>query len=840
MSSDFEFSTLPPEALQLVVQVLMGSGDERFMAVARRLESGSSLVLESETAAGEGTLFLSLPQFRVVQRKRPAPNPVLYTRLDPELVKNWFSPDGEFARAMPGYESRPEQMEMASAVAEAFSDAKHLVVEAGTGVGKTLAYLVPSVLWSLANNLPVVICTSTKNLQEQLFRKDLPLIVSLLRQPLSFALVKGRSNYVCLSRLEAAARHPDVEFSPDQLPALASALAWAFRTASGDLAEFEQERGEEGTAGIRDLICSNPDECRGRRCRYYSRCFLQRARAEGQAADVVVTNHAVFFAEPSAQPLALPKAAQVVFDEAHNLEESATSSFEREFSTHVLRRTLRKLMRSGRGRSGKNHGLVPDLERELLTRNFLISDDSRKAFLRLLADVRDAMDDVAQSSRRYFRALGCLPRTEDFTLRLLPSVLESGPWNDTLPALRKLQDDLAKLCDCTHLLSRVFKEIPEGAPPPEREGVPLLLASPAALAGAGAGDAESGPVSDFARRVDLADAALAEAAGDLEFLSSATKENWAFWVAMSSSGKFSRAPTTGELHAAPIEVAELLNERIFAKLDSAVLCSATIGVGDSVRFMSGRLGLDRVDSDRLAVQRMGSPFDYPSQCLCCAAQFLPPQAVGDGLNQTTLAFIESFGDFLVKLLAVTKGRTLVLFTSYSMMNAVAERICDALREGGIRLLMQGAGISRETLTSLFRDESSPSVLFGTDSFREGVDIVGSTLSCVVLAKLPFAAVGDPLVSARTDSVQAKTGNSFHNYSVPQAIIKFRQGFGRLIRHKTDRGVVIVADDRIYTKSYGAQFRRNLPIEPVQYKNEERLLRDVDAFLNHGRKELAQG
>lgn len=830
MPPDSEFSTLPPEALQLVVQILAGSDDGRFRAVARRLGGAAPLVLESATESGEGTLFLPLPQFRAVQRGRPAPNPVLYTRLDPELVKNWFSPDGEFARALPGYESRPEQMEMAAAVAEAFSDAKHLVVEAGTGVGKTLAYLVPSVMWSLANDLPVVVCTSTKNLQEQLFSKDLPLVASRLRQPVSFALVKGRQNYVCLSRLEAAARHPEVDFSPDALPALASAVAWAFRTAGGDLAEFEQERGEDGAAGIREQICSNPDECRGRRCRYYSRCFLQKARAEAQAADVVVTNHAVFFAEPAAQPLALPKSAQVVFDEAHNLEEAATSHFSREFSPNALRRALRKLMRSSRGRAGGKHGLIPDLERAILSRNFLASDDSRGAFLRLLADVRGAMDGVARSSRMYFRALGRLPRADESALRILPSVLESGAWSDTLPALEKLQDDMARLCDGADLLSRVFKVTPEGAPPPAREGVPLLLAPPPALSGVGAGTADADRISDFGRRADAAFAAVSGAADDLEFMSSAKEENWAFWVEMSQSGGFQRTLSSGELHAAPVDVAGLLNESVYSKLDSAVLCSATIGVGSGVEFMAGRLGLDLVEPDRISVRRLGSPFDYASQCLCCAARFLPPQRGGDADAGASGAFVGAFGGFLVKLLAVTGGRTLVLFTSYRTMDAVAGLVGEALRAEGVRLLVQGAGMSRETLTRLFRDESTPSVLFGTDSFREGVDIAGSALSCVVLAKLPFAAVGDPLVAARADSVQEKTGNAFHNYSVPQAIIRFRQGFGRLIRCRTDRGTVIIADDRIFTKNYGPQFRRNLPVEPVQYKNEADLLRDVAAFL----------
>jgi ATP-dependent DNA helicase DinG len=258
-----------------------------------------------------------------------------------------------------------------------------------------------------------------------------------------------------------------------------------------------------------------------------------------------------------------------------------------------------------------------------------------------------------------------------------------------------------------------------------------------------------------------------------------------------------------------------------------------MSVSGSTSYLAHRLGLDLLEPDRIAECRLGSPFDYARQCLAAVPAFLPPQAAG-GDAEEGAAFVDAFGGLLARLAAIARGRTLALFTSYATMLAVAQRAAPDLRAAGIRLLVQGSGPSREALTADFRDEAAgPAVLLGTDSFWEGVDLIGDALRCLVIAKLPFDPPDDPLVDARSERVEQGGGSAFRDYAVPNAVIRFRQGFGRLIRHRTDRGVAILADTRLYTKGYGAIFRRNLPAEPRRYDDEQDLLADVAGFLGEG-------
>ena len=831
------FGDLPEEALAVVAELLSASEREEDRATGRRLEARRGFVLTAGPAAGGG-LFAGLPQHPREIRRREPPNPARYAQIDAEDVRRWFADGGTFAQAMPGYESRPEQMRMAGDVAEAFSACRHLIVEAGTGVGKTMAYLVPAVLWSLSNDVPVVVSTNTKNLQDQIFRKDLPLIARMLRTPVRFALIKGRGNYLCLARLERLVDRREAEFGREELPALARAVAWAFRTATGDLSDFDPGpcggAGEGGGPSVAERAASNAEDCRGRKCPYWSRCFLQKARADSLAADIVITNHAVFFSEPEDKPLALPRAAHVVFDEAHNLEEAATAKFAREASPWTVRRQLRRLhvprrRRAGAGGGaapGSGTGLVAELEAMLLRAPCMATEDGRSAVFELLSRARELTDAAGKSAQAWFRALGGLPRSGETQLRLRPETIAGAPWEDTLPALRRFQDDLFALWSVLSLLSQVFHPV-EGAPPPRTSGVELML-SPRVAAGAAAGDARlSEEVSEAGRRLGAAAAALQETIEDVEFLTRADNEDWAYWIAVTSERGRRGAPEAG-LCAAPVDVSHFLADDVFGKLDCAVLCSATMSVSGSPAFLSRRLGLDRIEPERVAESRLGSPFDYAGQCLAAVPSFLPDAAPGPGGESA--AFAEAFGDLLAALAVRAGGRTMALFTSYRMMQAAARRAAPALEAAGIRLLVQGSGPSREALTAAFRDGARPSVLLGTDSFWEGVDLIGDALSCLVIAKLPFPSPGDPLVDARCERIEKDGASAFHDYSLPSAVIKLRQGFGRLIRHKEDRGVVVIADNRLFTKGYGAVFRRNLPAEVRRFADAASLLAAADAFL----------
>ncbi len=803
---------LPAGAAEVIAQLLFTTGDGLLKTVAERISRRHAFVLCVDRPESGEVLVDALPAHRFSPIKREPPNPAQFVQLDPNTVGEWFRPGGVFSRVVPGYEHREEQALMAVAVADAFSSQRHLVVEAGTGVGKTMAYLVPAVLWTLANKIPVVISTNTKNLQNQIYHKDLPVIARIIQTPLKTALIKGRSNYICLTRLTHLLRHRESELTEAQLLPLAHVCAWLFSTRSGDLVELAQAQ------AVADKLASTAEDCRGRKCPHYSRCFLQAARQASLSSDIVITNHSVYFSEPD-KPLALPQHAQVVFDEAHNLEEAATRKFVRELTPYTFFTVLRKLHVTSRRQSG---GLFGRMRAALLENNFMATAGDRDLLFEKLNTAITCVEAARASGRRFLRALADLPPRGEPSMRLRPASLLSPAWQDRVPLLHRLQDDVFALKEEVESLARLFEEGSEAVTGGDFAVVPQLPAPPAAGA---TGLAQQSRVVDFARELGGAVVTVVDLADTLAFTTAVADSDWVYWISIAKGA--ADHGSLGGLHAAPIEIAGFLAESLFAKKESVVLCSATMNVGGSPAFISHRIGLDRVDPDRVFSRSVGSPFDYPRQCLAAVPMFLP--AVAGGGSRAEGAYSDAFSDFTAALAGVTRGRMLVLFTSYRMMRSCAERMKVPLESIGVRLLVQGEGQTRERITRLFR-EDRPSVLMGTDSFWEGVDLIGETLSCVVIARLPFDAVADPIVSARSERVAEHGGDSFRDFALPNAVIQFRQGFGRLIRHHADRGLVVVADQRILTKNYGGSFRRSLPAEMVAYAHATALLQDAARFL----------
>ena len=515
--------------------VLSAGSDDALKALSAELARSQAFALTARPSLDESgdALFKSIPPHHFVYPKRELPNPVEYRQIPADDVGRWFQAGGEFERAVPDFEYRPEQHQMAVAVAEAFNGQRHLVVEAGTGIGKTIAYLVPAVLWSLANKIPVVVSTNTKNLQEQIFTKDLPAIARVIRAPFKSALIKGRSNYLCLSRLEQLLSHREAELAEDQLLPLAHLCAWIFRTATGDLSELD------GGAEVSDRLASTPEECRGRKCRHYGRCFLQRARNLSINADIVITNHSVFFSEPE-KPLALPKTAQVVFDEAHNLEEAATRKFEREVTAYSFNGTLRKLHHASRRRES---GLLHRLRELLFANNFLDAAEARDALYERLGAAIKHADKLRLSSRRFLKGVAGLPRKEESVMRLRPAVHASFAWSEIVPLLQTAQDDL-------YALTAELEKIQDlRGPETPAEAV-----------------ARAEPVADAIRELGFS-SQRCQLADNLEFTT-------AIAIATSVLGAVSRdydGKPIGGLHAAPIEIAKYMAETVFAKKERRAL-----------------------------------------------------------------------------------------------------------------------------------------------------------------------------------------------------------------------------------------------------------------------------
>ena len=712
--------------------------------------------------------------------------------LSADEVAELLGRDGPFAARLPSYECRDEQQQMARAIAEAFNTGHHLLVEAGTGVGKSVAYLVPSILWATTNHTPVVISTNTKNLQAQLFDKDIPLVRAALGVAFSAALIKGRLNYVCLRKLEAQAVHGGMDLEPAQRRALASVLVWLASTRTGDLAEA-LAGAEDAGGGLAAALTSTGEECRGAQCAHRRKCFLYRARRKAQSADIVVANHAVVLKEMGAEegsPV-LPPYGQLVFDEAHNLEDAATSLLSREISLTRLRAPMHRLTRPGR--RGAMAGFVPALLAQVEGAADRL-DATRVAAVRAHgARLLAALPAVDPAAARFFEHLAGVVKSAGAreSVRLWPD-RKAEPWWGELDAAR------AALAAAIDPVRRATQDL----------ATAVGLLDPSVLP----------DVGDAAQDLTAVGLWLLEFTGDMEVVFGAGDGNGVAWVERVS-------PAAGGARAwsAPVRVGPGLAEALYSCKHSVIFASATLTAGGSFTFMRKRLGIDQVNPERVTELILGTPFDYERQCRVVVPMFLPEPGGQDA------AYAVALGELLGEVFRRTQGRGLALFTSFEMLRKTARVVRDGLDGTGIRVLEQGVSGSREGITETFRKDIR-SVLLGAQSFWEGVDVVGESLSCLVVARLPFAVFTDPVVAARCEQIESEGGQAFTDYALPGAVIRFRQGFGRLIRHRTDRGMVIVADRRILAKPYGRWFRRSLPVATVPAEDRDQFLAGIEAFF----------
>lgn len=625
-------------------------------------------------------------------------------------VEGVLGPGGALSAALERYEHRPEQLHMALEVERAFEQRELLLAEAGTGTGKTLAYLVPAVL----SGRKVVISTATKNLQEQVFFKDMPLLKQRVGVQFDAALLKGRSNYLCLQRFEAFDHSPD--FASREEANLYPALrAWALKTDVGDRAELELP---DNFATWQELSTTS-ETCLGMKCPYYEPCFVTRARRRAEVADVLVVNHHLFFADlvlkgrgARSGEGVIPRYDAVVFDEAHALEDIATEYF---------------------GVSVSNFRFE-DLVRDAL--KALPSTSERGGLLSAIALQLRGRADV------FFKAAAQrLGRFESVHLDAQSLAHTGGVRAD-------LQTSLAALASfCSN--------------------------------------AEEQEVIALARRAG-------DLGNELEFIATADSIEHVFWAEPHPRGLF--------LRAAPIDIAKELKARLYSAVDTVVFTSATLTADNRFDFFARRMGLrgDTAEEDASVVRevRVDSPFDYPRQAALYVPSHLPePNAPG---------FVEAVSEELYALASVTSGRAFFLFTSLRNMTAAHALLKNRLP---YQVLLQG-----ERPKSVLLDEfqQQPSVLFASHSFWEGVDVPGEALSLVVIDKLPFASPTDPVVAARIRRIEEAGADPFSTYQLPEAAISLRQGFGRLIRTKDDRGIVAILDRRLHTRPYGRMLLRSLP------------------------------
>lgn len=822
---EFMPGMIPAEAAMVIGQLLLCSTDENIKGLGGLVIKAHPLPMDATNNSYEAML-LRLQMSKEQPIKRTTPNPLDYKQIPPESVADWFSSSGPLTRLLPNYEPRTEQVDMAYKVAMAFNGSEHLIVEAGTGIGKTMAYLVPAALWSMSNNVPVVISTNTKNLQSQIFEKDLPIIRDALHKKLRYTVIKGRSNYVCLARIASVLSSIETELANEQILGFAQTCAWLFRTNDGDLSAAPDIPYCDNGA---NRLFSTPEECRGRKCPFYTRCFLQRARIQSQNSDIVITNHSVYFSEPSDRPLALPLHSQVIFDEAHNLEEAATRKFLREVTPLAILLPIRRLYVKTRN---SEHGLIIRLKRLFMASTVVpeASAKYRDGIFEKLNALIDSLGKIRVVLPPYLRQLEQLIPPQESSIRLLPDVKYRGMWQDAEPLLNKVLDALYEInsliTEISGSISAEVEHCKEIQSNHLNDSSPLLDI----LVSQGNIEASGQLFSMLSSELAQYGSTFSEILANLEFITELGDRQWVYWI--ERTGAKSERGFAVSVHAAPISIARFLADGLYACKDSVILCSATMNVAGSTAFIAHRIGIDLIEADRIRSFIAGSPFDYKEQCRVLAPTFLPDPSERNGDEK----FAKEFAPFMKNILMLTMGRTLILFTSYRLMQLCAKELeaelAIASSKGAphIHVLMQGGGQSRERLTQQFKDEPYSSVLMGTDSFWEGVDLIGDTLTSLVIVKLPFDAINDPIVNARAEQVRQETGDSFMGYSVPNAVIKFRQGFGRLIRHKHDRGVVVITDPRLITKGYGGMFRRSIPAEVERCTSAECVYKTLERFL----------
>lgn len=647
-------------------------------------------------------------------------------------IAGLFGPKGSLA-TISGFEWRPEQQRMAAAVAETLEGRSHLVVEAGTGVGKSLAYLLPAVLHARRTGRKALISTHTINLQEQLLYKDIPLVRGLINEEFEAVLLKGRQNYVCPTRLSRAAYHGGDLFTAEERPELERIREWAATTADGSLSDLPFDPAPQLWA----QICSEQHLCTPKTCGRDSGCFYQSARRRAQSAQVLVLNHTLFFTllgDPEDEGLGyLFPDDFVIFDEAHTVEQVASRHLGFSLSQYGLRQSIQRLYN---------------------------------------------------------------PRTRKGLLQQARHTEAISTASNLMPEIDRFFDSLAGAClfkqgrECRireHQSAELAQAVAKST---LSEGLALLAESAGSAAAKTEEEGLKGELTEVMSRLRAARSGLSD------FLSQ-SEPGHVYWV--ERGGK---ASTWHSLHAAPVAVAPLLGRLLFREGGTAVMTSATLSVGsEELHYFKGRVGGEEVPSLQL-----GSPFDYNRQMKLYLVKKMPePRETG---------YEEALAKWIEHFTTESKARAFVLFTSYKTMQAVATRMEKFFEKKQWNLIVQGAGLSRSRMLETFRD-GGECVLFGTDSFWTGVDLPGEALSSVIITRLPFVTPDHPLTEAKLEEITSSGGDPFRDYSLPEAILKLRQGIGRLIRSGNDTGSVVILDSRILSKPYGKAFLKALPECPVE-------------------------
>lgn len=689
----------------------------------------------------------------------------------------WFGDDSPLGQALPSFEIRPGQQHMVDAVTRALAENRHLIAEAGTGTGKSLAYLIPAALHATEEDTRVIVSTHTIALQDQIDQRDFPTLRKVMQMPLSLAVFKGRTHYVCMRKLQQETAGADFGTPRAEIEAYMTLISWLAHTPAGNREELSM------TGKLPDVwqrVQSETETCIHKRCPFFKPCYYFRARAAAYEADIVVTNHSLVLSDLKSDHRVLPRYDKIIFDEAHHLEEEATRHLGAEVYAGQCAASMGRLVRDG----GK-HGVIPELSARLADGG--LTEAKLAATLESLKghvmDLKAVVDDA-------FLALGQLIPTGQSEMRITLDITQSAAWQgyvsatDAIAHIRQqLTDDADQIEDAAERMSDI----------------------------------------DLSGRLYDSAGFLRELLGRTDILcqAGAAGPEWVVWVERTG---FADRPQVS-LHLAPIDVASILSSTLFETKQSVVLTSATLSVDGNFDFISERLGLmEHARAGQLDTLSVPSPFDYQTQAILCVPSDIPELAKM-GPNEAAVWLSDS----IFQLAKASGGRLMALFTSHAMLRATAKALRDPLSRHGYRLFAQGVDGNRAHLLESFR-QAETGVLLGAQSFWEGIDLPGDQLTTLVIIRLPFAPPTHPVTVARHERLEQQGQSAFWRASLPEAVVRFRQGFGRLIRTINDRGVVVVYDKRIITAKYGQSFIRSLPgLRPI-VASEQEVIRQIRAFL----------
>lgn len=692
--------------------------------------------------------------------------------VDENEVSSYLGQDGLLSKVIKNYEYRPQQLAMARAVTRSLNNGHYLLSEAGTGTGKSMAYLLPSVLWAKKNRQKVVLSTHTINLQEQLCHKDVPLLQSLSGMNFKACLVKGRSNFLCLRRWYAALG--DKNINSKEAGFYARILVWLTLTDTGDRSELNFY-GDDFE--LWKNVCAESDGCLGKKCRYFRRmCFVNRLKRRAEQADIIIANHSLVFSDIAVESRVLPAYKVLVIDEAHHLEDAATKHLGTEVNRAGVARWLTRV--------SKITARLAELP----------APGEQGQWLENMAGLKELQYKVREAAEIFFAGIS----------HFLAAKKQNPEQTRCTVRLKKGTDFSSMQVEIENLVQRI-NSLSEHLQKTAAEIEGQMI------------DGES----EVAREAALVAEAGLVLAADISFTCDCNSDITVHWI----EGEVNEEGAGHiSIHAVPVKVGELLHSTLYSEKNCVIFTSATLTVDGSFDHFIERSGLNLLKPDKLKTLRVDSPFAYDRQSLLYVLNDLPaPGTVPEE------EYLQSLAEVIGEIAAVSGGRTLVLFTAHKVLKKVYYCLKPQLEEQDILLLGHDIDGGRTRLVEEFK-ESERAVLFGAASFWEGLDIPGRALSCVVLVKLPFWPPNVPVVEARLEALAKENKDGFRHFSLPEAVIKFKQGFGRLIRTGYDRGAVIILDKRIVNKRYGQKFLNSLPVSSHMRGNKIKMLNNIKNWL----------